>query len=65
MCTYIFIYIGVLKMSLGQRATLDITPDFGYGAEAVGPIPANSHLKFDVELLAINDLKRKSKCTIL
>merc|ERR1711990_171770 len=46
---------GVMQMSVGQQATLDITPDFGYGAAgAGGVIPPNADLLFDVELLKIN-----------
>jgi FK506-binding protein 1 len=49
---------GVAKLSLGQRATLRITPDFGYGAAgAGGAIPPNADLVFDVELLKINGKK--------
>jgi len=45
---------GVAKMSVGQRAKLTISPDFGYGAKGVpGVIPANSTLIFDVELISI------------
>lgn len=46
---------GVMKMSLGEKATLDITPDYGYGARgAGGVIPPNADLIFEVELLKIN-----------
>merc|ERR1711998_670106 len=46
---------GVIQMSVGQRATLKITSDFGYGARgAGGVIPPNADLVFDVELLKIN-----------
>eukprot|EP00754_Rhynchopus_humris_P042932 Rhum_TRINITY_DN2856_c0_g1::Rhum_TRINITY_DN2856_c0_g1_i1::g.8627::m.8627/K09568/FKBP1; FK506-binding protein 1 len=46
---------GVMQMSLGEKAVLDITPDFGYGARgAGGVIPPNAQLKFEVELLRIN-----------
>ncbi|RPA87543.1 FKBP-type peptidyl-prolyl isomerase [Ascobolus immersus RN42] len=46
---------GVPQMSLGEKATLTITPDYGYGARGYPPvIPANSTLIFDVELLEIN-----------
>jgi FKBP-type peptidyl-prolyl cis-trans isomerase len=45
---------GVIKMSVGEKATLTITADFGYGARgAGGVIPPNADLIFEVELLAI------------
>ncbi|KAJ3847886.1 hypothetical protein EV368DRAFT_50374, partial [Lentinula lateritia] len=46
--------VGVLQLSKGQRAVLTATPDFAYGAHGFPPlIPANSTLKFEVELLKI------------
>lgn len=43
-------------MSLGEKATLTITPDFGYGPRGFpGHIPPNATLVFDVELKAINN----------
>lgn len=51
---------GVIQMSLGEKATLAITSDYGYGSSgAGGVIPPNADLVFDVELLAING-KNKS-----
>ncbi|OAL47767.1 peptidyl-prolyl cis-trans isomerase [Pyrenochaeta sp. DS3sAY3a] len=42
-------------MTLGEKATLTISPDYGYGARGFpGHIPANARLIFDVELKAIN-----------
>jgi len=42
-------------MSLGEKATLTITPDYGYGASGFpGHIPPQATLVFDVELKAIN-----------
>lgn len=45
---------GVMKMSLGEKAVLKITSDYGYGERgAPGAIPPNADLNFEVELLAI------------
>ena len=45
---------GVMKMSVGEKAKLIISADFGYGAEgAGGVIPPNADLIFEVELLGI------------
>jgi len=42
-------------MSLGEKATLHITSDYGYGSRgAAGVIPPNADLDFEVELLKIN-----------
>ncbi|KAG9069894.1 FK506 binding protein proline rotamase rapamycin-binding protein [Linnemannia hyalina] len=46
---------GVPQMSLGEKAVLQITPDFGYGANGYPPvIPRNADLTFEVQLLQIN-----------
>ncbi|GAB4823664.1 hypothetical protein N2152v2_010710 [Parachlorella kessleri] len=45
---------GVAQMSVGQRANLLISADYGYGARgAGGVIPPNADLQFDVELIKI------------
>jgi FK506-binding protein 1 len=45
-------------MSLGEKSTLTISSDYGYGARGFpGHIPANAKLIFDVELKAINGKK--------
>ena len=41
---------GIMKMSLGERATLTCTPDYAYGAAGAPPdIPPDATLEFDVE----------------
>jgi FKBP-type peptidyl-prolyl cis-trans isomerase len=44
---------GIVGMKVGEKKTLTISPEDGYGASGQGPIPPNATLIFDVELLAI------------
>lgn len=44
---------GLLGMKVGEKKTLTIPPEKGYGSQAVSIIPANSTLIFEVELVGI------------
>jgi FKBP-type peptidyl-prolyl cis-trans isomerase len=46
---------GVIQMSLGEKAKLEIPSEMGYGSRgAGGAIPPDADLVFEVELLKIN-----------
>jgi FKBP-type peptidyl-prolyl cis-trans isomerase FkpA len=45
---------GVAGMKVGGMRKLTVPPELGYGPNTYGPIPGNSTLLFDVELLAVN-----------
>ena len=45
---------GVLGMKLGEKRKITIPSALGYRDRAVGPIPANSDLVFEIELVGLN-----------
>lgn len=47
--------VGIMKLSLGERATVYVPAELGYGSSgAGGVIPPNENLVFDIELLEID-----------
>lgn len=56
-CTYRWDQ-GLLDMCIGEKRTLTIPPEFGYGNRGVGPIPAGSTLVFETELVAIEGVDK-------
>ncbi|RYP85787.1 hypothetical protein DL769_000895 [Monosporascus sp. CRB-8-3] len=45
---------GLLDMCIGEKRTLTVPPEYGYGQRQVGPIPAGSTLVFETELMGID-----------
>ena len=54
---------GLQLMSVGSKYRLFVPPQLAYGGQDRGPIPANSTLIFDVELLAIESASDESSGT--
>ncbi len=44
---------GVKNMREGEKRRLKIPPSLGYGNKKTGPIPPNSTLNFDIELIVV------------
>ncbi|KFY13817.1 hypothetical protein V491_06261 [Pseudogymnoascus sp. VKM F-3775] len=48
---------GLLDMCIGEKRTLTIPPNLGYGERNMGPIPAGSTLIFETELMGIKGVE--------
>ncbi|KAB8229079.1 Peptidyl-prolyl cis-trans isomerase fpr2 [Aspergillus alliaceus] len=49
---------GLLDMCIGEKRTLTIPPEYGYGSRGVGPIPGGATLIFETELVGIEGVKK-------
>ncbi|KAF2823278.1 hypothetical protein CC86DRAFT_447703 [Ophiobolus disseminans] len=49
---------GLLGMCPGEKRKLTIQPDWAYGSRGAGPIPANSVLIFETELVSIDGVTK-------
>ncbi|OTA68670.1 hypothetical protein K449DRAFT_386986 [Hypoxylon sp. EC38] len=49
---------GLLDMCIGEKRTLTVPPELGYGNRGVGPIPAGSTLVFETELIGIKGVPK-------
>ncbi|KAM5342848.1 hypothetical protein ACJ41O_013814 [Fusarium nematophilum] len=52
---------GLLAMCIGEKRTLTIPPEFGYGQRGVGPIPGGATLIFETELVGIDGVPKPDK----
>ncbi|KAH8881655.1 hypothetical protein GQ53DRAFT_754111 [Thozetella sp. PMI_491] len=49
---------GLLDMCIGEKRTLTVPPELGYGQRGMGPIPAGSTLIFETELMGIEGVPK-------
>ncbi|GAW21175.1 hypothetical protein ANO14919_106930 [Xylariales sp. No.14919] len=49
---------GLLDMCIGEKRTLTVPPELGYGNRGMGPIPAGSTLVFETELMGIKGVPK-------
>ena len=52
---------GLVGMKEGGTRTLLIAPELAYGRQAVGPIPANSALIFEIQLLTVQKTEEEKQ----
>ncbi|EME48486.1 hypothetical protein DOTSEDRAFT_119444 [Dothistroma septosporum NZE10] len=52
---------GTQGMCIGDKRTLTIQPEYGYGDRGVGPIPGGAVLIFEIELMGINGKTKEAQ----
>ncbi|KAM3502239.1 hypothetical protein MY10362_004977 [Beauveria mimosiformis] len=52
---------GLLDMCIGEKRTLTIPPEYGYGDSGIGPIPGGATLIFETELVGIAGVEPPKK----
>jgi FKBP-type peptidyl-prolyl cis-trans isomerase len=45
----------MLEMKAGDKWRIFVPPHLGYGSQGSGPIPPNSNLVFDLEMLPLSE----------
>lgn len=49
---------GLQGMCIGEKRTLTIPPELGYGDRGIGPIPGGATLIFETELVGIQGVDK-------
>lgn len=48
-------------MCVGEKRTLTVPPEYGYGERGIGPIPGGATLVFETELMGIQGVESEAE----